>query len=255
MIINLNPIEHSENIETISSKLLCNLRSKNSSKINDKTPINFKPMVYLKSIEILIVLCIINESEITITHTHIHIQIFIPFCSKNEKKNSILKPKQISAIAFQCWCCSSDESDSEFCGKVLDESKLTRYEKAVNLVTCSYPQYEKGRDLITKCMIQRTSSEKNYLFDANKEIVFTFHYSTDSGNIVYSRSCVWEERDAKNDSCLSLSTPYGHRMEACETCTEDRCNYQLLADGGNGSTQFAALCQTMFISLLVVLKI
>ncbi|XP_037038117.1 uncharacterized protein LOC119075696 [Bradysia coprophila] len=155
-------------------------------------------MVYFKLIEILTILCIINTT-----------------------------------IAFKCWCCSSDEPDSAFCGKILDESKMSHFEKIVNLVECTYPPFEAGRDLVTKCMIlKRTNID---------------------GDIFYERSCLWEERHAKEDACMSKSVRYGHQVEACETCLEDKCNYKFPAD--NGSTHLKTLYHIVFILPVIVLII
>lgn len=73
--------------------------------------------------------------------------------------------------------------------------------------------------------------------------------------MIYSRSCVWEERDAQKDACLSQSPPYGHRIEACETCIEDKCNYQLISDSHDVSTHLIAMYKFMFICLVFVLII
>ncbi|KAG4080723.1 hypothetical protein HA402_013253 [Bradysia odoriphaga] len=154
-------------------------------------------MVYFKFIELLTILCIINTT-----------------------------------IAFKCWCCSSDEADSEFCGKVLDESNMSHYQKIVNLVDCPHAKFEAGRDLVTKCMILKR---------------------THNGSTFYERSCLWEERLAKEDTCMSKSVRYGHQVEACETCLEDKCNYKFRSD--NGSTHLKTLYYILFILLVIVLII
>lgn len=73
--------------------------------------------------------------------------------------------------------------------------------------------------------------------------------------MIYSRSCVWEERNAEKDACLSHSPPYGQRIESCETCSEDKCNYQLISDSHDGSTHLVALYEILFICLVIVLKL
>lgn len=73
--------------------------------------------------------------------------------------------------------------------------------------------------------------------------------------MIYSRSCVWEERDAQKDACLSNAPPYGNRIEACETCLEDKCNSQLLVDSHDVSTHLKALYEIMIICLVIVLII
>lgn len=73
--------------------------------------------------------------------------------------------------------------------------------------------------------------------------------------MIYSRSCVWEERNADKDACFNHSPAYGHHIEACDTCLEDKCNYQLTADSHDVSTRLIALYDMMFICLVIVLKI
>lgn len=74
--------------------------------------------------------------------------------------------------------------------------------------------------------------------------------------MIYYRSCVWEERNSQKDECLNHAPPfYGHHLEACETCSEDKCNYRLISESHGGSMQLNALLEILLISLMIVLNI
>lgn len=89
----------------------------------------------------------------------------------------------------------------------------------------------------------------------NKSLILQSRSFIDNGNIVYSRSCVWEERNAQKDACMSHSPPYGHTILACETCMEDNCNYKLISDDSDDSTYVLAFKELIFVCLAIVLII
>lgn len=54
-------------------------------------------------------------------------------------------------------------------------------------------------------------------------IIFLFRNSVDDRRVV-SRSCYWENVNARRNDCAQAATPSNIRTISCETCHTDGCN-------------------------------
>ncbi|KAG4080676.1 hypothetical protein HA402_013206 [Bradysia odoriphaga] len=116
---------------------------------------------------------------------------------------------------LKCWRCSSDSSNSQFCGATLDLSSITHQQKKWSYVDCDPkpPNTVKNitnlESLIPKCKV--------LLQEVN-------------GKETYSRLCYWEQENVPSDSCkVQAYNPSFVKTIDCKTCVEDGCNDRLNA--------------------------
>jgi len=113
---------------------------------------------------------------------------------------------------LRCWRCSSDASNSKFCGDTLDLSQITVQQKRWNYVECDVKppnNVDNIENLIPKCRI---------LLQHVNDVP------------TYTRSCYWEQENVPVNSCLNMKfNPSYVKTVACNTCTEDGCNDKLLS--------------------------
>lgn len=142
--------------------------------------------------------------------------------------------KLFTASGLRCWRCSSDATNSKFCGDTLDLSQITEQQKRWNYVECDVkpPQNaEKIENLIPKCRILLQLGELNR---------FSFNILTYSWNLqlfwlvndvqTYTRSCYWEQENVPSNSCaIQKYNPSYVKTVACNTCVEDGCNDKLIS--------------------------
>lgn len=95
------------------------------------------------------------------------------------------------------------------------------------------------------------------MLSKNNNFILQCHSFIDNGQIVYYRSCAWEEKDAQKDACLAKTLPFGHTIVTCETCVHDKCNDRLLCESNNSNDSMltVALYDIMFICLMITLMI
>jgi len=112
------------------------------------------------------------------------------------------------ASAIKCWRCSSDASNAAFCDDPFDASIINEQQRRWSFVDCSYPPGQLNP--YSQSSTQRAVCKKT------KQLV--------NDKYVISRSCFWENINARKDECLNNSTPSYIRTEFCETCSTDGCN-------------------------------
>jgi hypothetical protein len=114
------------------------------------------------------------------------------------------------STGLTCWRCSSDGSNSKFCGAAIDFSQITESNKRWNYVECDAKpsnNVENNENLIPKCRILL-------------QLV--------NGVETYTRSCHWEHANAPSDSCkVQRYNPSYVKTIDCRTCVEDGCNDRL----------------------------
>lgn len=112
---------------------------------------------------------------------------------------------------LRCWRCSSDATNSKFCGATLDLSQITDQQKKWNYVECDAKPpntVENIENLIPKCrvLLQHVNDVETY-----------------------TRSCYWEQENVPADSCkVQKYNPSFVKTIECNTCVEDGCNDRLI---------------------------
>lgn len=135
---------------------------------------------------------------------------------------------------MRCWRCSSDATNSKFCGDTLDLSEITEQQKRWNYVECNAKppnNADQIENLIPKCRILLQHGEFN-LFQLN---IIQWNYFVKFISLVndvptYTRSCYWEQANVPTDSCaIQKYNPSYVKTISCKTCIEDGCNDKLIS--------------------------
>lgn len=81
------------------------------------------------------------------------------YITRTSKKRIFFKNyfmKIITASGLKCWRCSSDASNSKFCGASIDLSQITELQKRYNYAECDAKppsNVQNSENLIPKCRV------------------------------------------------------------------------------------------------------